>query len=187
MLPFRTALVVQWIGTCLPTQRTQVWSLVWEDCTRHRTANPLSPQVTATAARTLRPRSPCSPQLRKLPVAAKAQCSQKHLVSEQQSTDTESVWITLPSITSLSQDKTPKGAASVRRMSPQMLETCEHLPPEESFAAKFTYHTQKCRIFTINTIFILKDKHTNRHFSKENIQMVNKDTKDVQQHHYQNH
>ena len=94
MLPFRTALVVQWIGTCLPTQRTQVWSLVWEDCTRHRTANPLSPQVTATAARTLRPRSPCSPQLRKLPVAAKAQCSQKHLVNEQQSTDTESVWIT---------------------------------------------------------------------------------------------
>ena len=32
-----TSLVVQWLRACQPTQGTQVWSLVWEDSTCHRT------------------------------------------------------------------------------------------------------------------------------------------------------
>ena len=31
---YRTSVVAQWIRICLSMQETQVWSLIWEDCTR---------------------------------------------------------------------------------------------------------------------------------------------------------
>ena len=37
-----TSLVVRWIRICLPTQRTQVLSLIWEDSMCHRAPKPLS-------------------------------------------------------------------------------------------------------------------------------------------------
>ena len=151
----------------------------WEDCTCHRTANSLSPWVTAAAACNPRPRSPCSPQLRKLSVAAEAQCSQKHLVSEQQSTQTLRAFGSRVTQHHLPSPRTKhQKALLVSEACP--LRCLRHASTyflKSPYAAKLTYHTQKHRIFTINTIFILKDKHPNRHFSKENIQMVNKHAK----------
>ena len=37
----RTFLVVQWLGICLPVEGTQVWSLIWEDSTCCRAAEPV--------------------------------------------------------------------------------------------------------------------------------------------------
>ena len=36
----RTSLVIQWLRTCLPMQRTPVWSLLWEDSVHSRVCAP---------------------------------------------------------------------------------------------------------------------------------------------------
>ena len=41
----------QWIRICLPTQGTQVWSLIWEDLTCYRTKQPMHHNFWASALR----------------------------------------------------------------------------------------------------------------------------------------
>ena len=50
-----TSLVVQWIKICLPTQGTQVWSLVWEDLTCRRATKPVCPNYWACMLELLKP------------------------------------------------------------------------------------------------------------------------------------
>ena len=55
-----TSLVVRWIRIRLPTQRTQVLSLVWEDSMCHRAAKPLSHDYGAHGPQIRSPRTSIS-------------------------------------------------------------------------------------------------------------------------------
>ena len=83
-ISYRNSLVVQWSRFCLPTQGTQVQSLVREDPTCHRATKPNTTapvpvlwSLCSTARDATTVRSPRSPQLGKARSAVKTQCNQK--------------------------------------------------------------------------------------------------------------
>lgn len=159
MLPSRTARVAQWIGTCLPAQGTRVCSLAWEDCTCHRTAHLLSPWVTATAARTRDRGAPARHTKKALgssegPVQSKASCEWETRHSDTRLSGSSVTHHHLPCPSTKHQKALlVSDACSLRCLRHASTYFLKNL-----HAAKLTYHTPKCKIFTIYSIFILKDK-----------------------------
>ena len=159
MLPSRTARVAQWIGACLPMQGTRVWPLAWEDCTCHRTAHLLSPGslLLRPAPMTEEPLLAATKQAlgsSEGPMQSKASCEWETRHSDTRLSGSSVTQHHLPCPSTKHQKALLVSDACplrcLRHSSTYFLKNLH--------AAKLIYHTPKCKIFTIYTIFILKDK-----------------------------
>ena len=72
----RTSLVVQWLRICLQKQGSQIWSLVWEDPTRHGTAKPASLNPWDHLLQLLKPKCPRAGTVQERPLQWEAWAQQ---------------------------------------------------------------------------------------------------------------